>query len=48
MNKNVVNIRSWPTTVPQSSIDEVLQKKKKQRKERIEETKEMVNRIRGK
>jgi hypothetical protein len=48
MNKKVVNMRSWPTTVPHPSIDELLNKKKKQRKERIEETKEKVNRSRGK
>jgi hypothetical protein len=47
MNKKVVDIKSWPTTVSQPSIEEVLEKKKNHRKKRINETKEKVNKIRG-
>jgi hypothetical protein len=48
MNKKVVDMRGWPTTVCHSSLDQVLEKKKKQRKEQIEGTKEKVNKLRGK
>jgi hypothetical protein len=46
--KKVINIRSWPTTVHQLSEDEVLERKKRKRIERIKETKEKINEIRNK
>lgn len=46
--KKVVDLKKWPQSVPQPSMEEVLKKRKEKRKERIDETKRKVNQLRNK
>ncbi|GGC87944.1 hypothetical protein GCM10007216_18350 [Thalassobacillus devorans] len=45
--KKVIELRKWPQSVPQPSIDEVLKRKKKNREEKIKETKRKIEKIRN-
>ncbi|WP_209125740.1 hypothetical protein [Alkalihalobacillus sp. BA299] len=45
--KKVVDLRKWPESLPQPSMDEVLKKKKEKRKKKIEDTQREIDKIRG-
>lgn len=46
--KKIIDLRKWPKSVPQPSMEEVLKRKKEKREEKIRNTKRKIDKIRNK